>query len=131
MQKSSKIESVVPFVVWNLWCIKMFGENSFTSWVTRKFIFDFLGWLVWISAHLAFISCVMILKKRFEKNQVRKSKLPSWYCKNYPKLSLLHHFGLFKNSWDWCGFFHPTFLKSCDCLNPTFFNYLIVICPNL
>ena len=64
MQKSSKIESVVPFVVGNLRCIKMFGENSFTSWVTRKITFDFLGWLVWISAHLVFISCVMILKKK-------------------------------------------------------------------
>ena len=67
MQESSKIESVVPFVVWNLWCIKVFWENSFTSWITRKIIFDFLGWLVWIPTHLVFISCLMILKKRFEK----------------------------------------------------------------
>ena len=67
MQKSSKIESVVCFVVGNLWCIKMFGENSFASWVTRKIVCNVLGWLVWIPTHLVFICCVMTLKKRFEK----------------------------------------------------------------
>ena len=53
----------------------MFGENSFASWVTRKIIFDFLGWLVWIPANLVFISFVMILKKKLKK-LVWKSKLP-------------------------------------------------------
>ena len=67
MQKPSKVESFVFSIEWDFWFIKMFWENSFTSWTTQKFISNFLGRLVRVATNFFLVSFFMILEKNVKK----------------------------------------------------------------
>ena len=68
MQKPSKVESFGVIIKWDFWFIKMFWENSFTSWITQKVICNFLGRFVRVATNFFLVSFFMFLEKNCVKN---------------------------------------------------------------